>query len=126
MMDRSQVIAHIRDRFGGEPEYPWAGSPDSFIVRHASNRKWYALVMGVERRRLGLPGEGAVDVLNVKCGPILGGSYRSLPGVLPAYHMNKNHWLTVLLDGTVPDDAIIELLEISYDLTNRRVKPKKA
>ena len=124
-MDRQWVTAYIRERFGGEPEYPWSDSPDAFVVRHASNRKWYVLVMSVERRRLGLAGDGAVDAMNVKCGPILSGSYLPMPGIFPAYHMNKIHWLTALLDGTVPEDVIRELLEISYDLTNVRPKESK-
>ena len=47
------------------------------------------------------------------------GSYLGQPGILPGYHMNKNHWLTVLLDGTAADDVIKELLEISWELTKK-------
>ncbi|MBR3640813.1 MAG: MmcQ/YjbR family DNA-binding protein, partial [Oscillibacter sp.] len=79
------------------------------------------VVMDVERRRLGLDGEGAVCVMDTKCGPLLGGSYLGLRGVLPAYHMNKTHWITVLLDGTAEDTVVRELLEISYDMTKGRI-----
>ena len=57
--------------------------------------------------------EGAV--LNVKCDPILIGSLRREPGFLPAYHMSKDSWISILLDGTVPDDRIMPLLSMSYD-----------
>jgi predicted DNA-binding protein (MmcQ/YjbR family) len=40
-------------------------------------------------------------------------------GFLPAYHMNKEHWLTVLLDNTVPEKEIYELIDDSYELTTQ-------
>lgn len=116
-MDRKELLAYTADQYGDAPEYLWEDTPDAFILRHRENRKWYALVMAVPRARLRLEGDGTVDVLNVKCGPLLGGSYRAEPGVLPAWHMNKNHWLSVLLDGTASDAVIRELLSISYELT---------
>ena len=116
-MDRNGIIQVGQARYGAEPEYLWPDSPDAFVFRHAGNRKWFALVMTVPRSRLGLTGEGSADVLNLKCGPMLGGSYRGRPGILPAYHMNKEHWISVVLDGSVPDELAEELLEISYDLT---------
>jgi len=116
-MDRAGLIAYVRDRFGAEPEYLWEKFPDTFVFRHRANRKWFAVVMDVQRRKLGLTGEGAVFVLDVKCGPILAGSYAGAPGVIPAWHMNKSQWIGVLLDGSAPSGTIRELLEISYDLT---------
>ena len=116
-MDRKQLLDYTRSRYGAEPEYLWANDPLAFVLRHQSNKKWFAVVLDVPRSRLGLPGEGTVDVLDVKCGPILGGSYIGRPGFLPAYHMNKEHWISILLDGSADDGDIRELLEISYDMT---------
>ena len=67
--------------------------------------------------------------MNVKCDPILSGSLRMQEGYLPGYHMNHDQWLTVLLDGTVPYEEIIPLLDMSYDMTfkmpKKRRKPKE-
>ena len=81
----------------------------------------------VQRALAELERDGLVDVVDVKCGPLLMGSYRGLPGLLPGYHMNKNHWITILLDGSAEDSLIRELTEISYDLTNTkpRVRSEK-
>ena len=95
-----------------------------FIFRHQGNRKWFAVAMRVSYRRLGIEREGAADVVNVKCGPLLMDSYRMQPGILPGYHMNKDHWVTILLDGSAEEPLIRELFEISYDLTNSRRKAK--
>ena len=73
--------------------------------------------MCVPYRRLGIEREDSVDIVDVKCGPLLMDVYRKQPGILPGYHMNKDHWITILLDGTAEDGLIRELFEISYDLT---------
>ena len=76
--------------------------------------------MNIPYRTLGMARDGRVDILNIKCDPILIGSLRSRPGFRPAYHMNKDKWLTVLLDGTAQRDEIEALLAISYDLTGSK------
>ncbi len=119
-MTRNELIAYAREQYGTEPEYLWESAPDTFVLRHTGGRKWYAVVMDVQRARLGLDGEGVVDVLDVKCGPLLSGSYLGKPGVVPAYHMNKTHWLGVLLDGSAADETVQELLEISYAQTHAK------
>ena len=78
--------------------------------------------MQVSCQRLGIDREGAVDIVDVKCGPILMDVYRKQPGILPGYHMNKDNWITILLDGSAEDSLVKELLEISYDLTNRKLR----
>ena len=82
-------------------------------------------MMNIEKKRLHLTGDEAVDVLNVKCDPILIGSLRREPGFLPAYHMSKDSWISILLDGMVPDDRIMPLLGMSYDLVAPRAKARQ-
>ena len=122
-MTRDELIRYVAERFSTDAEYPW--DDDSFVFRHQGNRKWFAVGMRVAYRRLGIEREGAADVVNVKCGPLLMDGYRVQPGILPGYHMNKDHWLTILLDGSAEDGLIRELFEISYDLTNSRRKAKQ-
>ncbi len=86
------------------------------MLRHAGNRKWFAVVMDVPRASLGLPGEGKVPILNVKCEPLLIGSLLKKLGYLPAWHMNKENWISIML-GAVPDEEIIALLEMSFGMT---------
>ncbi len=116
-MTRDELFQYAQDYHNVRPEYLWARTPGYAILRHAQNRKWYAAVIDISRARLGLPGEEIIDILNVKCDPALAASLNTQPGFLPAYHMNKEHWITVLLDGTVPDEEIRTLLDMSYELT---------
>ena len=123
-MKKEAFIRYAAETYGAAPEYPWLDTPDAFVLRHETNQKWFAVGMTVRRDRLGLAGDGTVDVVNVKCDPMMSGSYLSQPGILPAYHMNKLHWLSVLLDGTAADDDVIALLDTSFALTYP--KPKRA
>ena len=125
-MDREEVIRYIAGTYGAQPEYLWSDSPDACIFRHRSNRKWFAIIMNVDRAKLGLPGGGSVDIMNMKCGPLLGGSYLGKPGIKPAWHMNKTHWIGALLDGTASEEDIRELLDLSFHLTGKKERAKKA
>lgn len=114
---REKVLEIAAERYHTEPEYLWARTPGNGILRHAGNRKWYAVIMDVSKDKLGLEGEERVDVLNVKAEPVMMGSFLLREGILPGYHMHKGSWLTVLLDGTVPMDTIELLLDTSFELT---------
>lgn len=115
-----QIFAWVEQEYGTEPDYPWQDG--NAVLRHKGNRKWYGLVMEVAREKLGLTGKGTAEIINLKCDPGLIGSLRGRPGFHPAYHMNKENWISVRLDGSVPEEEIKGLIELSYKLTG----PKKA
>ena len=115
-MDRKQLAEYVEERFSVSPDVPWE-KEENYVFRHRHNRKWFAVGLRVSYARLGIPREGQADILDVKTGPLLMGSYLGQPGILPGYHMNKSNWITLLLDGTAADETIRELLEISYELT---------
>ena len=114
---REAVLRYAKESFDSEPEYLWAQFPGYAVLRHAGRGRWYAVVMNVPRPRLGLPGEGTADILDVRCDPILIGSLRDGERYLPAYHMNKDRWITVVLDGSVPEGEVFSLLDMSFGLT---------
>ena len=123
-MDRKKLEQLIFDTCSVEPDYPWMDTPESAVFRHPDNRKWFALVTTVSRSKLGLPGQQPVDIVNLKCDPLLIGSLRMEPGFYPAYHMNKDNWITAALDGSAPDDTIRMLLEMSYAATAPKLRKK--
>ncbi len=114
-MDREILFKYIKKKYGASPEYPWKRYPDYAVFRHDDNSKWFALVMDVDASSLGLPGGASVDVIDLKIDDLF---FRDMlireDGILPAYHMNKMHWITVLLDGTVPDEKVYDLLDMSF------------
>lgn len=124
-MNRKALIKYILENYGTEPDYPWEKYPDNAVFRHGNNRKWFALVMDVPKKRLGLDGAECVSVVNLKCDPFLICSLKGQPGVLPAYHMNKKNWVTVVLDGSAPEDTVKILLDESYETTKSKPRRRK-
>lgn len=118
-MKWEEIFEYVKKQYGTVPEYLWTTSPESAVVRH-KNGKWYAVLMQVEKSRLGLEEEGVVDVINVKCEPDMVGLLTQTYGFLPGYHMNKKYWITMLLDGRVSEAKILDFLDLSYDLIDQK------
>ena len=110
------ALSYAREHYGVEGDHPFRLDNVSTVLRHKDNRKWFALLMRVEREKLGLPGEGEAELLNAKCDPLLAGSLVQEAGFLPGYHMNKKHWNTVDCTGGLSEQTIADLIEDSYDL----------
>lgn len=128
-MTREDLETFILETYNAATDHPWARYPDCEVFRHPANKKWFALLMDVPPSVLSKSSQGVesacmaesrIAVLNVKVNPILSGSLRSEPGIHPAYHMNKDKWLTLELD-VVSEETVKLLLEMSFDAT----KPKK-
>ena len=100
-LQRERITQYIQDTYGTAAEYLWTDSPGNAIFRHPASKKWYAAMMWVRPEKLGLTGGEPLDVMDIKCSTIMIGSLLSTKGFLPAYHMNKNHWISIVLDGSV-------------------------
>lgn len=117
----ARIIDYIREEYDTEPEFLWAKTPNNAAFRHFRNGKWFAaLLLELPRKTLGLPGEGRVDVLNLKCDPRLIGSLLDGRRYLPGYHMNKEHWITLLLDGSLPLGEVCAMIDLSYALIEQK------
>lgn len=117
MVTRADILKYADENYNTKPEHLWAKYPSYEVLRHRRNGKWYAIIMDVPQNKVGLDGEEAVDILDIKCEPDMVVSLSAQKGFARAYHMNKQHWLTIILDGTVADDEIYNLLDISYEMT---------
>ena len=115
---RAELFRYAKEKYHTEPEYPWQRFPDYAVFRHADNRKWYGLVMKIPRSKLGLRGEGQVDILNVKLGdPLLTDLMLQQKGFFPGYHISRGSWVSILLDGTVEAAEVCRMLDISFGVT---------
>ena len=117
MINRNEIFAYVKGKFDTEPDYPWFKFPNYAVLRHNGDGKWYGLIMNVPIIKLGLSGEGSLDIINLKCDPGLNSLLRNEQGILPAYHMNKEHWITIVLDSPFPKEEIYNLINWSYNLT---------
>ena len=119
-MNKNKLEEYITLTYGTNAEHPWGKYPSYSVFRHQNNNKWFALIMSVAKEKLGICENGVIDILNVKCDPIMIGSLITENGFYPAYHMNKSTWITILLDGTVPMADIAKWIDLSYDLTKKK------
>lgn len=119
-MTKEELFAWVKAEFEVEPDYPWNDA--NAVLRHRENNKWFGLVMSVQRSKLGLSGNGAIDVLNIKGDPDLICFLRSQSGYLPAYHMNKNSWITIVLEDFKLEDEIKNLVSSSFMETSKKIK----
>ena len=119
-MTRSEFAAYLTDTYISEGEHLFAKYPSFLVFRHNGNRKWFAVIMDIPRKNLGMTGDGEISVVNLKCDARQIGSFREEQGIFPGRHMNKAHWLSVALDGTVEYEKIRFLVDMSYELTKGR------
>ncbi len=117
---REEIVKLVKEKYGIMPEFLWEKFPTYAVLRNKNNKKWFAIIMNVPKNKLEPNSEGEVEVLNIKCNQY--GIWQLLDeekGFYPAYHMNKKHWISILLDDSIELDRIKQLLEMSYDLVNK-------
>jgi predicted DNA-binding protein (MmcQ/YjbR family) len=111
-----QVIQYAKDRYAGELEFLWERFPDNAILRRQDSAKWYAALLTVQKKKLGLDAEGAIEILNVRMKPEDVSAWVDGKKYLPGYHMNKKHWATICLDDSVPLQEICRRIDESFAL----------
>ncbi len=121
-MIRDLIFEYVAEKFGVLPEYLWTKYPNYAVLRRWDTGKWFVVIMNISKNELGMDSLDNVDIMNVKCDPIMIGSLRMQKGFFPAYHMNKDNWITILLDGTVSSETILEMVNMSYELVGKREK----
>ena len=122
-MTKQSFLKYCLNTYGTSPDYPFDEDFETAVLRHADNRKWYAIVMKVSRRKFGFDGDEVIDVVNLKLPTEMFGSFGAVDGVYPAYHMNKLHWISVLLPYA-PSDIVQFLVNASFEITNDKIKRK--
>lgn len=111
-----KIISHIQKRYQDSLEYLWEKNPQAAICRRKDNHKWYAVFQVISLKKLGLKEDRTCDILNLKLPPALIETLIKEKGYALAYHMNKKHWITLILNQTIPLKTLKELLQMSYDL----------
>lgn len=111
-------MAVVQEKYGNQLEYLWEKSPDTAILRHEGNQKWYAVLMRISWDKLEKGREGHVEVVNLKHDQVAGLLLEK--GIYPAFHMNKRYWISLPLDDTLTDKKVLELFERSWFLTSKK------
>ena len=120
-MTKQEFFSYCLNTYSTSPDYPFDEDFETAVLRHADNRKWYAIVMKVSRRKFGSDSDEVIDVVNLKLPTEMFGSFGAADGVYPAYHMNKLHWISVLLPDA-PMDVVSFLVNVSFEATKAKKK----
>ena len=120
-MTKQEFLKYCLGTYGTSPDYPFDEDFETAVLRHADNRKWYAIVMKVSRRKFGSDSDEVIDVVNLKLPTEMFGSFGAADGVYPAYHMNKLHWISVLLPDA-PMDVVSFLVNVIFEATRAKKK----
>lgn len=124
-MTKQEFLDHCTETYGTLPDYPFEDDFVTTALRHSATRKWYAIVMQVSRRKFGQESDEIIDVVNMKLPVEMFGSFGKADGVYPAYHMNKLHWISLLLPDA-PDDVAKFLVNVSFEATGKKKKADRA
>ena len=111
-----EIIDYINNKYGDKLEFLWEKSPKNAVIRRKSSNKWYAVILTISKRKLNLNSDEIIEVINLHNITKEIEKFIDNKRYFPAYHMNKKHWRTICLDGTVELKEIYELIDISYEL----------
>ncbi|MBE6562758.1 MAG: MmcQ/YjbR family DNA-binding protein [Ruminococcaceae bacterium] len=124
-MYKDEISKYITETYGAAAEHPFSDDNETTVFRHTDNKKWFAIMMKIPKNKLGIYSDEKIHVMNLKCEFVLASSLFSEEGIFPAYHMNKKHWISVCLDGSVDIERIKWLIAVSFDLTKTKKKAKR-
>ena len=113
-----RIVTQVHEKYGNQLEYLWEKSPDTAVLRHEGNQKWYAVWMKISWDKLEKGREELVEAVNLKHDKVA--YLLSKKGIYPAFHMNKRYWISVALDDTLSDEEVLELIERSWNLTSKK------
>jgi len=114
-----KVIAYVKGKYGDELEFLWPKSPMTSILRRKDTSKWYAALLNLPQSKLGLASRADVDIINLRAEPSEVAALVDGERYFPAWHMNKRHWITICLDGSIPVEEICERIDASYRLAKK-------
>ncbi|MDE6730603.1 MAG: MmcQ/YjbR family DNA-binding protein [Oscillospiraceae bacterium] len=114
-----QILAYVRETYGDELEFLWKKFDDNAILRRKDSQKWYAVLMTIAKRKLGMDSDQTVEIIDLRIQPEQIESLIDDQNYFPGWHMNKKHWYTIILDHSVPTEELCRRIDESYLLAKK-------
>lgn len=115
----NRIVNEIIKKYNVSPEFLWDKYPNYGIFRSKKSNKWFAAILNVDKSKVINNESGEIEIINVKVDDLVN-DYLKEKGIFPAYHMSKKSWITIILDDTCKDEKIMDLIDISYELVNKK------
>ena len=113
----NRIAKAIKEKYGDEPEFEWEKFPGYATFRNKDSKKWYGIIMNIDKSKLDGNATCEIEIIDIKLDPKKIENLLKQDGFYPAYHMNKKSWITIILDNTISDEKIMNLIEESYSFT---------
>lgn len=111
-----KLLHYAHEKYGAEPEFLWEKFSDNAVLRRKDTEKWFAVLLTVSRRKLGLDSDETAEIVDLRT------SHENIPALIDGkkfflgWHMNKKHWFTIILDGSVSFEEICKRIDESWEL----------
>lgn len=115
----NRITNLIIQKYGNKPEFLWDKFQGSGIFRNPETKKWYLAILDTDRSKIQKDGTGLIEVALVKLSAENVEKRLKQEHIYPGWHMNKKYWITIILDDSLSDEAIMELIEESHSFTVR-------
>lgn len=115
----NRIVNEITKKYNVSSEFLWDKYPSYGIFRSKTSNKWFAAILNVDKSKVINNESGEIEIINVKVDDLVN-DYLKEKGIFPAYHMSKKSWITIILDDTCKDEKIMELIDISYEIVNKK------
>ncbi len=114
-----EIIKYIKNKYNDDLEYLWKNFPTDAIWRNKKSGKWYGLLLVIEESKLGINSKNTVEIIDLRYQKDNINKIIDNKKIFGGYHMNKNSWITIKLDGSVDIKEIYKLIDNSYALSNK-------
>ena len=118
------LLSYVKERYGDSMEFLWERLSDNAVLRRKDNQKWYAAMLPVRGDRIGLQTKEIVEIIDLRLEPDEMEATIDRRSFFPGYHMNKKHWYSILLDGSVPHEELIRRIDESYRIAGTKKKSR--
>lgn len=115
-----EIIEYVKTQYGDDLEYLWEKFSNNAVWRRKDNKKWYGALLVVSKIKLKLNSDEVVEILDLRADPTNISTIVDGKTIFEGYHMNKKHWITIILDYSLPTKEIIKFIDESFALAQRK------
>ena len=110
----NKIAGMIYEKYKVTPEFLWEKFPNYGVFKNKRSGKWFGIIMNIDKSKIIPEEKGEIEILNVKLDDEVE-KYLKQKGIYPSYHLSKKSWVSIILDDTLPDEKIMNLVNISFE-----------
>ena len=113
------IIRYVSKKYNDSLEYLWEKFPENAVCRRKDNKKWYFAILTVAKNKFGFDNDEIAEVIDLRAKTEEIEDLIKTKKIYRGYHMNKKHWISIILDNSVDIEEIFKRIDISYELAKK-------